>query len=54
VDETVSLRIVQAAAAVPDDFGAVASIAPRGEGGVTITGENGTTVEVSIDWGFVS
>lgn len=54
VDETVSLRIVQAAAAVPDDFGAVASIAPRGEGGVTITGENGTTVEVFIDWGFVS
>lgn len=52
-DETVSLRLVQAAAAVPRDFGAVSSIAPAGEGKILITGSSGQSVESSIDWNFI-
>lgn len=52
-DETVSLRIIQGAAAVSADFGAVASIVPNGAGRISITSDSGETVEVSVDWGFV-
>ncbi|MDE0596452.1 MAG: hypothetical protein OSB65_14510 [Roseibacillus sp.] len=52
-DETVSLRIIQAAAAVPADFGAVASITPHGDQGVLITSYTGLSVEVMLDWQFV-
>jgi hypothetical protein len=50
---TVSLRIVQAAAAVSAGFGRVASIVPAGNGLVQITGENGASVECSVDWSYV-
>jgi len=52
-DETVSLRIIQAAAAVPADFGAVASMTPYGDQGVLITSDTGLSVEVMLDWQFV-
>ncbi|QJE97781.1 hypothetical protein [Luteolibacter luteus] len=52
-DETVSLRTVQAVAAVPEDFGTVVSIVPAGPGKVKITGDSGKSVETSIDWNFV-
>lgn len=51
--DTVSVRLVQAAAAVPDGFGAVVSIFPAGPGKVVITGESGHTVETAVDWNFV-
>lgn len=52
-DETVSLRMVQAAAAVPRDFGVVTAIIPAGPGQVLITGDSGHSVETAIDWNFV-
>ena len=52
-DETVSLRIAQAVAAVPEKFGRVTSIVPAGPGKVVITGESGSTVGSAIDWQFV-
>ncbi|MGC4013741.1 MAG: hypothetical protein QM755_04370 [Luteolibacter sp.] len=52
-DETVSLRIVQAVAAVPAGFGAVASIVPDGLSQVVIRDEHGTAVTTAIDWPYV-
>lgn len=52
-DQTVSLRILQAVAAVDEDFGRVISIRPNGPGSVLITGETGKPVESTIDWNFV-
>jgi len=52
-DETASLRLAQAVAAVPEKFGRVTSILPAGPGKVVITGESGTTVESAVDWQFV-
>jgi hypothetical protein len=52
-DETVSLRIAQAVAAVPPGFGKVVSIRPEGTGKVILTGESGASVESDIDWNFV-
>ena len=52
-NETVSLRILQAAVAVPGDFGMVTSIRPAGPGKVAVTGESGASVETSLDWNFV-
>jgi hypothetical protein len=52
-DETVSLRIAQAVAAVPPGFGKVVSIRPGGPGKVDITGESGASVGSDIDWNFV-
>lgn len=52
-DQPVSLRIIQAVAAVPKHFGMVKSITPDGDGKVTITGENGAAVSVPLDWKFV-
>ncbi len=51
--ESVSLPIVQAAAAVPGGFGAVAAITPGLEDRVTITSETGAAVEAAVDWNFV-
>ncbi|WP_193211758.1 hypothetical protein [Luteolibacter marinus] len=51
-DQTVSLRIVQAVAAVPDGFGAVRSIVPDGPGFVVITGESGQNVRTPVDWKY--
>lgn len=52
-DETVSLRIIQAVAAVPDDFGLVARIVPAGPDLIAITGETGKEITVACDWIFV-
>ncbi|MCW1883713.1 hypothetical protein OKA04_03170 [Luteolibacter flavescens] len=52
-DETVSLRLIQAVAAVPERFGRVISITPAGPGKVVISGESGTSVEAPIDWNFI-
>ncbi|MCH7227318.1 hypothetical protein [Haloferula sp. A504] len=51
--EVVSLRLVQAVAEVPPNFGKVVSISPEGDGKVLLTGENGGTVECSVDWSHV-
>jgi hypothetical protein len=51
-DETVSLRIVQAVAPVPEGFGAVRQIIPNWENFVTITGESGAEISVPLDWRF--
>ena len=53
-DERVSLRIIQAVAAVPEHFGAVAKILPAGDGQVTLIGETGLQVTAPVDWKFVS
>jgi hypothetical protein len=52
-DETVSLRVVQGVAAVPDDFGMAVSIRPVGENSVAITGESGKEIVIPIEWEFV-
>ena len=52
-EETTSLFIVQAVAAVPAGFGSVTSIAPAGDGLVRITDDSGASVESSVDWSHV-
>jgi hypothetical protein len=51
--ETVSLKVVQGVAAVPDDFGMTISIRPVGENSVAITGEPGKEIIIPIEWEFV-
>lgn len=51
--ETVSLKTIQAVAAVDSSFGAVSSILPAGPNHVMIQGESGTQITVPIDWGFL-
>lgn len=51
-DRTVSLRLVQAVAAVPAGFGAVTAIHPDGDAGVVIEGEGGQSVRAAVDWAF--
>ena len=52
-DETVSLKVVQAVAAVPENFGMVTQIRPSGENSVAITGESGKEITIPIEWEFV-
>lgn len=52
-EERVSLRIIQAVAEVPENFGAVAKIIPAGNGHVTLVGETGVKVTEPLDWKFV-
>jgi len=52
-DTPVTLRIIQAVAAVPIGFGMVKSISPDGDGKVKITGENGAEVSVPLNWKFL-
>ena len=49
-DEPVTLRNIQAVAAVPEGFGLVKSIVPCGENIVTLTDENGLTATAAVDW----
>lgn len=49
-DEPVTLRNIQAVAAVPENFGIVKSIVPSGENKVTLTDENGLSAEAAVDW----
>ena len=51
--ETVSLRVIQAVARVPEDFGKVMQIRPASQNSVVITGESGKEIAVPIEWGFV-
>jgi hypothetical protein len=46
----VTLRSIQAVAAVPEDFGLVKSITPDGENSVIITDEYGSMVSVKVAW----
>lgn len=52
--ETISLRNIHAVAAVPADFGAVASILPAGGDSIRLIGESGAEVLASIDWKFLT
>jgi hypothetical protein len=52
-DERVRLPLIQAAAAVPADFGQVQSIVPAGPEAVRITGENGQAITCPINWQFL-
>jgi hypothetical protein len=52
-DETVSLRMIHAAAAVPENFGRVALIRPAGQNSVVITGESGEEITTPVEWSFV-
>ncbi|MEP2774334.1 MAG: hypothetical protein ABJQ29_17155 [Luteolibacter sp.] len=49
-DTPVTLKLIQAVAAVPENFGIITSITPDGEGHVLITDEHGTYVRTAIDW----
>ncbi len=53
LDETVSLRTIQAVAAVDTRFGAIKNILPAGENRLTIQDESGSEIIVAIDWRFV-
>lgn len=52
-DERVRLPLIQAAAAVPADFGQVQSIVPAGPAAVRITGENGRSITCPVNWQFL-
>lgn len=52
-DQPVRLAIIQGAAAVGQSFGQVRSITPAGPAAVRIVGENGQTLEVPLNWGFL-
>jgi hypothetical protein len=52
-DETVSLKVVQGVAAVPQDFGLTTSIRPVAENSVAITGDSGKEIIIPIKWEFV-
>lgn len=52
-DETVSLKTIQAVAAVDPGFGAVFGIIPSGKSAVKIVGENGQEVTSPVDWTFL-
>lgn len=49
-DEPVTLRNIQAIAAVPENFGLVNSILPSGGNAVILTDENGLTATAAVDW----
>ena len=53
-DQFLTLKMIQAVAPVPDNFGAVKSIAPLDEHSVTIADENNHFIEVSLDWTFAT
>ena len=53
-DETVSLKVIQAVAALPEGFDRVASIVPEGEGAVKITSESGESLTAALEWKFLS
>lgn len=53
-DETVSLKVIQAVAAVPEGFDRVASIVADGDHAVKITAESGESLTAALDWKFLS
>ena len=52
--ETLSLKVIQAVAALPEGFDRVASIVPEGEGAVEITSESGESLTAALEWKFLS
>jgi hypothetical protein len=52
-DEIVSLKTIQAVAAVHSDFGAISKILPAGDEAVTLVGESGARVTVPVSWKFL-
>ncbi len=52
-NEVVSLKTIQAVAAVNPDFGAVSKIHPAGDDAVTLIGASGTSVTVPVSWKFL-
>lgn len=52
-DQKVRLPVIQAAVAVPTDFGQVQSITPQGPLSVLILGEYGKSVTTPINWQFL-
>jgi hypothetical protein len=53
IDEIVSLKTIQAAAAVGPDFGAISKIRPASDEAVTLIGESGASVTVPVSWKFL-
>ncbi|HEX5791283.1 MAG TPA: hypothetical protein VFY13_09010 [Luteolibacter sp.] len=53
-DKTVSLKVIQAVAAVPEGFDRVASIVPAGDHAVKITAESGVSLTAALDWKFLA
>jgi hypothetical protein len=51
--EVVSLKTIQAVAAVDPDFGAISKILPAGDAAVMLTGESGVSIKVPINWRFL-
>lgn len=52
-DQTVSLRLIHAAALVPEHFGEVSRITPHDNQSVALTSNTGAQIIVPIDWKFV-
>ena len=53
-NQPVTLKNIQAVAAVPTNFGKVESIVPVSETEIKITGEKGDSVTVPLNWKFVT
>ncbi len=53
LDETVSLKTIQAVSLVEMDFGKVLNITPAGDGHVSVHGESGANMTVPVDWRFL-
>ncbi|MBK1883132.1 hypothetical protein JIN85_11940 [Luteolibacter pohnpeiensis] len=51
--DRVNLRLIQAVAAIPENFGRVTRIVPAGDRQIRIVGETGCEVIESIDWRYV-
>lgn len=49
-DTPVTLKLIQAIAPIPENFGLVTAITPDGENHITLTGENGTSIRTPIHW----
>lgn len=52
-EQTTTLPIIQAVAAVPDDFGMVTHILPADDHHITIHGESGKKIHAAINWPFI-
>ena len=51
--ETVSLKTIQAVAAVQSDFGAISKILPAGDDALTLISESNASVTVPLSWKFL-
>ena len=52
-DESVSLRVIQATALLPDGFDKVSGIRPVAENSIAITSDSGKEIIIPIEWKFV-